>query len=261
MTQHHARNVRLFGGVRIGVDDDVIARLPRRQPVWPRAGGMGLQPGVAQIVVGLVGQHRLHVDHAADIRRQAVQHEAGGFCLGRQLHLQRVIVHRADELLHVVRVEAELGDDEAGCLVQLHDSLQAERRVMRGDRVAGIELRVLLQLEREGQSVGADVVAFGKVAGHLGGVGGIGTHQPAVAVAVHLIVGEFVGFGWVEGDDVIDLPHHHHGVLRCGGTGVADDIGRRERCGRACQQAAAGQHVGVSQSWTAATLPRPRAGR
>ena len=36
-----------------------------------------LQPGIAEIAVGLVRHHRLHIHHAADIGTEAVQHEAG----------------------------------------------------------------------------------------------------------------------------------------------------------------------------------------
>jgi hypothetical protein len=64
------------------------------------------------------------------------KHEAGRLGLAGQLDLQRVVIGRADQLLHVVRGEAELGDDEARRLVELHHAMQAECRVVGGDRVA-----------------------------------------------------------------------------------------------------------------------------
>ena len=46
----------------------------------------------------------------------------------------------------------------------------------------------------------------------------IGPDQPAIAVGIHLAVGELVGFGRVEADDVVDLPGHHGDALGRGGA-------------------------------------------
>ena len=144
--QHDPAHQGFFGIVRVDFDDHVVARGPFGQLVRPRTRGAALQPGVAKIAVRLVGHYRLHVHHAADIGCQAVQHEAGGLRL-RQLHLERGVVQGADHLLDVVGVEAELRHDESRRLVQLDHALQAERRIVRGERIAGIEFRVRFSLK------------------------------------------------------------------------------------------------------------------
>ena len=67
MAQDDASHQRLLRRVRVGVDDHVIARRPFGQLVRAGAGGARLQPGVAEVAVGLVRHDRLHVHHAADI--------------------------------------------------------------------------------------------------------------------------------------------------------------------------------------------------
>ena len=244
--QDDAAHTRLLGLMRVDIDDHVVARGPLGQLEWPGAGGVALQPGVAEIAVGLVGHHRLHVHDAADIRRQAVEHEAGRLRLG-QLDLQRVVVQGADHLLDVVGVEAELRDDEARRLVQLDHAMQAERGVVRGERIAGIEFRVALQLEGEGEAVRADRPLLREIAVDLAGVVHVGPDQPAVAVRIDLIVGELVGFRRIEAHDVVDRPGHDGDALGRGGVRPGVDRGRGDGGGRGGQQGASGQHGEVSR--------------
>ena len=129
-----------------------------------------------------------------------------------------------DHLLDVVGVPAELGQDEAGRQVQLHHTLQAERDVLGGQRLAAVEQHALADREVECQAVLADLPLLREVTDHLAGVGGIGNDQLAVDVAAAFVVGELVGLRRIEtADDVVDLLGHHHDVLRCRCRGGTDD--------------------------------------
>ena len=265
MAHDDAPHQRLLRRVRVHVDDHVIARRPVGQLVRTRAGGAALEPGVAHVAVGLVRHDSLHVNHAADIGRQAVEHEAGGLRL-RQLHLQRVVVERADHLLDVVRLETELRDDEARRLVQLHHALQAERGIIGGHRIAGVELGIGPKLEGEGQTIGTDGPTLRKVSFDFGRIIQVRADQPAVAVGVHLAVGELVRFRRVEADDIVDLLGHHRDTLRRGGVRAGQHRGRGNGGGRCGQQIPSGQHAMSPRTdmsgplWvgTLPRLPRPR---
>ena len=112
---------------------------------------------------------------------------------------------------------------------------------LRGDAVAGIEFGVAPQLEGEDQAVLADVPLLGQVALDLGGIVQVRADQAAVAVGVDLAIGELIGFGGIEADDIVDLLGHDGDPFGRGGAGPAQDGWRRDRAPSG-QQGASGQH-------------------
>jgi hypothetical protein len=84
---------------------------------------MGLQPFVTEIVAGGVREHQLLVDHGADARGQAVEHEGRREVLADG-ELDRLVVGRLDHALDVVGRPAELSQDEGGREVELDHPLQ-----------------------------------------------------------------------------------------------------------------------------------------
>jgi hypothetical protein len=82
-------------------------------------------------------------------------------------------------------------------------------------------------VEGEGLAVRGDLVALGEVGMDLAEVVEVGRDELAIDVRIDLAIGEFVGLGGVEGDDVVDLLRHHDDARRGCRAGRA----RRERRG------------------------------
>ncbi len=160
--------------MRIGLQDDLVGGRPVHQAIAAGTRAVRLQPGIAQIAVGLVRHHHGLLHHAADRGGQAVQHEGAGLRL-REFQLQDILALGGDHLLDVVGVPAELGQDEAGRLVELHHALQAECHVVGRQRLAALEQHALADLEGEGQTVLADLPLLREITHQLVRIGGSGT--------------------------------------------------------------------------------------
>ena len=127
--------------VRHRLEHVAVRGLVLAEPVGAGAGGVGLQPLVAEVAVRLVRQRLLLVDDRGDDRGQAVEEEGRRVGLVGDDDERRSSLGRLDLLRHVLRREAELGQDEGRGLVQDHRALQRPGGVLGGHRVAGVELR------------------------------------------------------------------------------------------------------------------------
>ncbi len=199
-----ALDQRLGRGVWIGVEHHMVARRPGGELVGPGARRMRRQPMIAEVAVLLVGERRRLFDDAADAGGEAIEEEARRRGL-RQFDHQRMRVRRPDHLRHIILGEAELGEDETGREVERHGALQGEFGVGSGQRIARGEDRVLGQVEGEGAAVGRYVPTGRDITLHMAQIGEIGRDELAVDIRIHLGVGEFIGLGGIEGDDVVDL--------------------------------------------------------
>ena len=158
---HALESWRALPVALVGVERAALVGLPGAQLERPRAGRVGLQPLVAHVAGLLVLHHQLDVDDRADAGGQAVEDEGGRVGL---VELQPQRAGRRVALMvsaHVVGLEAELGEDEARRLVELDHPLQRVGDVLGGQRVAGVELDAVADLEGEGQAVVADRPALG----------------------------------------------------------------------------------------------------
>ena len=148
---------------------------------------------------------QLAVDHRGDGGGQAVEHEGRRIALVDGEHEGRRVC-RLGLLGDVVGGEAELLDDEGRALVELDRPLERPGDVLGGDRIAGGEGHVGLELEGVGQAVVGNRPALGEAVDHLGGVVDVEPHQHVVGVAGDLAGGKLEGFGGIERDDVVDRP-------------------------------------------------------
>ena len=145
-----------------------------------------------------------------------------------------LIAHVEEELgdlLFQVVFHAELGDEEGRGFIQQHDALQREGAVFRGDRGAGVEFLVRLQLEGEHFPVRADRRHVGDAADHFGDVFRFIAQQAVVEVGGDFNAAEFVALGRVEGDDVVDLFGDHQRIFGRGGEGGLALQGERNSSG------------------------------
>ena len=120
------------GVVGVGVEGHEFAGAGGADHEGAGAGAVGLEPGVAEVAGLLVAHDGRLVDDAADGGAEAVEQEGGRLGVG-DVELERVGAGGADAVGDVVFVEAELGDDEAGGLVEDDGALQAEGDVCGGD--------------------------------------------------------------------------------------------------------------------------------
>ena len=222
--------VRLHGGIRVGFQRDSLARLPGFHLERAGPGAVGLQPAIAHIAVLGIGQSNLLLHHAADIGRQAIQHEAGGLAFRQGKH--NLAALGADQLLDIFLGVAELGDDEARRFVQDHRPVQRKHHVLGGDRRAGCEFRAGLQGKGEGQPVRGNIPALRQFAREFLRMRQFRAYQPLIDIAAHLVAGELEALLRVQADDVVDLLRHHHHVFRRGGGHGSDRCGGKDRGGR-----------------------------
>ena len=203
---------------------------------------MGLQPGVAKVAVGLVGHRHLLLHHRGCHGGHQVQHQGRREVLG-DLELQRMGIERLDEVVHVVLVPAELGEQEGRRLVHDDDALERERHVIGGDRRPALELLVGAQLEGIGLGVGRDRPAFGDAADQLGHVLRLVAHETVIDAGEEDLRRNLVRLTGIAGDDVVDLGREHHDVLRRRGVrgSPKQSCQRRGRCQKG--KVSAVQHV------------------
>ena len=229
MLDDHPLHRRFLAAVfRVQVHQHAFAGLPADHLVGTRAGGVGAQPGIAHITVGLVGHRGLHVDYAADGGGQAVQHEGQRIGLV-QCQYQRLVVGRDNRLFDVVRGKAELRQDEGRRLVQQHRAAQRELGVLRGHRVARGKDMPLGHGKGDGLAVLGDLPAFGQLRLIPGvEVERVEIDEFFIDVAADVGAGEFKAFGRIEGLDVIDpVGNHQHVRRRFGKAGHGGAHGQR----------------------------------
>ena len=231
--------------------------LPALELERARARGVALQPLVAEIVTGGVRQHQLLVDHRADARGQAVEHEARREVLADR-ELDRLVVDRLDHALDVFRAPAELGQDESGREVEPDHPLQGEGHVLGTHRIAGVEGQAGPDLERDRAAVVADAVALGDAAHQLGRILGLIGHDPIVQLVDHLAAGELEHLGRIEADDVIDVLGDHQRVRRRFRPARRRQRRREQRRGRHATDADPGHDLPPADPLLLATRP-PRA--
>ena len=222
-----AAHQRLLRRVRVGVDDHVVARRPLGQLVRSCAGGVGLQPGVAEIAVRLV-RHRpsscrprcrhwrvrqystkLVASASPAASSPACSRPAHGSSSRRCPALKPNWVTMKPGVLFSLTTRCRL--NAASCAVTgLPESNFASRRSLK------VKVRPsLLTSHFSARSPSILVASFRS-----------GPDQPAVAVGVHLAVGEFVRFRRIEADDVVDLLGHHRDALGRGGARAGQHGGR-----------------------------------
>ena len=156
------------------------------------------------------------VDHGCDAGLQCVQHQNRRKLLGDR-HLHMIVVHNLDELIDVVFVPTELGDDECRGLVELDDTLQRVSHILGGDRVAGVESQTLANLEGDGFAIATHFPAFGHTADQLGEIFGFEHHHAVIEIGGDFATGQLEHFCRVQGDDVADVLRHDEGALGCFG--------------------------------------------
>ena len=198
--------------VGVAVQRHALVGLPCAQLEGARAGGVGLEPLVAHVAVLLVLLDELHVDHRADAGGQAVEQEGRRVGLVEREH-ERAVVRGLDRLGHVLGREPELGQDEARRQIELDHALHGVGDVVRGQRVAGVELDPGADLERHLQPVVRHAPALGDQALELADVVGRIGHQPVVDLGLDLGCRELEHLGRVEADHVVDEVGQHQAVL------------------------------------------------
>ena len=199
----HRRLVARVILVALQHDDLVGAPVADRERT--RARVVDLQPFIAEIAVGLVLHHHLLVHDRGDGRRQAVEHQRRRIGLVH-LEVEAVIARRDDHLIDILGVQAELGQDEGGRLVELDRAHQRKHRVLGGDRVARGEGPPFLDLERDGLAILRDGPAFRDLAEDVGHVLRVVANQRLVGVPGDLGCGELEYLGGIERNDIVDRP-------------------------------------------------------
>ena len=216
MTIEDALELGLFAVIIVVAfqNDDFIGA-PFADRERARTCRLGLQPcvGIVGVVFVVVGRRNLLgvffeellVDDSSDGRGQAVQHEA--WCIrlvdGED---EGSIVNSFRLFVDVILGQAELGQDEGRALVETHGAFEGISHVSGGNRVAGSELDVLLQLERIGETIVGNGPAFSDARYDFRRVVDIEANEHVISVADEFGRAQFEGFCRVQRDRVIDGP-------------------------------------------------------
>ena len=124
------------------------------------------------------------------------------------------LVDRLHQLADVVRVPAELGENERRRSAAPHDPLQGELDILRPHRVAGVERQSVANPQGDGSAVVAHGMALGDATGQRAGILRLERHDPVVDVGENLARSELERLARIEGDDVTDVLRHNEGVER-----------------------------------------------
>ncbi len=193
---------------------DRVVGGPAGQLEGAGTGGVGAEPLVGMVAVDLVLERFDLVEHEG-----AAAGEDGGADQRLritlvEMNLEGRVVLGDDGLLHVVLVDAPLGDDVRRVEVQQHETLQRPLGVLGRHRVARVVLDALAHLEGPDLAVLADRVAFGHARDQLLGAAVIGQQQ-RIADVVHDLVGRrLADLRRIEGVEIVQIPGDDKGVLR-----------------------------------------------
>ena len=216
------------------------------QRVGAGACRMGLQPLVAEIVAGRVLHGELHVDDAADVRRQRIVEERRRVGpIGDDL--DRLVIDLSDRLFDVVLGQAELGDDEGGRLVEGDDTPERPDHRVGRHRIAGSELAARVELEGEGLAVLGNVPALGEARPQLQRLR-VELDELVVEIVDHVATRELEALGRIEHLQIVDRVGDHQRVGRrfcLRGEAEAETGGHQNRCRGKPAQPALGPDTGA----------------
>ena len=210
------------------VHHQALIRLPAAELVGAGAGGVGVQPLMAEIAVLGVRLHHLGIDHRGDRGAEAVQHEAGRVGLVGLEH-QRPRIRRRDHAVDILRGQAELADDEGRRQVQLDGAADRIGRVLGRQRVAGVELDPVADLEAVAGAVIGDGPALGDAGQEVRRILGVVVDQPVIDLVDVFGGRELEHLGRVERDDVVDAVGLDQRVLRRLGPGRQSRAAEQDR--------------------------------